>query len=71
MQVLLIHYIPLSKEILLIPKITSQNAKIALKFLRKKFVYSKLKTSLRLACLFQSECQTIIQMLINNDWIVQ
>ena len=42
-------------------KITSQNSKNASQFLKKTFVCSELKASLRSACLLRGEFQTIIR----------
>ena len=52
-HILLFHCILSSKEILLIPKITSQNAKNASQFL-KKLVCGELNALLHSACLLQN-----------------
>ena len=59
-HILFIHFILLSKEVLLIPKITLQNAKNASHFLKKTFLCGGLKDLLHSAYLLWSLIQTII-----------
>ena len=65
-HILFIHCILLSKEVLLILKITLLNTKKYFSILKKKtFACSKLKVLLCSTYLLQSQFQTIIQMLLN------
>ena len=54
-QILFTHCIHLSKEILVIPKFTSPNAKIAAEFLANTFACGGLKFSQRLAYLLRGK----------------
>ena len=64
-HILLIHYIILSKEILFIPKITSQNAKNPSQILKKTFASGGLKSPLRLVYLLRSEFKVVIRLLVS------
>ena len=66
-QILLIHCILLSKEILPIPNIISKNVKNASQFLKEELCLQQAKILAYLAYLLQSEFQTIICMLVNQS----
>ena len=66
-QILLIHCILLSKEILPIPNIISKNVKNASQFLKEELCLWQAKILAYLAYLLQSEFQTIICVLVNQS----